>query len=329
MNIFKSLIKFMFVSAFLVGVSLQAQAQVEKMYDFEGYNKMNSNAVQQLFAGRTFWGKKQYDRFFFGTNGSFAQQYVKSGQNFKPGSTFYGKWSVDADGAVCVSYQQSNVQSKPKDGCFDVYMGPDKYKALPKYTDPLYLVKKGDTSKTTVKYFWSRWIDGRVVLNPTFAAQFEKQLAYLQGYKAKFDANRYKDTSPVQNVSDLPQASQNYLKAIAGKILFTPYHYLYFAPNGDYIFYERGEFDALKGDVAKLKSKAKRGRWMLHKNVQCWSLFGSSARASCQLIEQGTTLDKPFEGFVTHMDDGFTRLLNGNPVGIMTAEQTGVPAAFK
>jgi hypothetical protein len=313
---------------FVVGAAKASWAQ-DKVYDFEGFNKMQGTAVSSLFSGRTFWGKKQYDRFYFGKDGSFAQQYVKAGQDFKPGSTFYGTWNVDNDGAVCVTYQQSNVASKPADECFDVYMGPDKFKPLPKYTDPIYMVKKGDTSKTTATYFWSRWMEGRLILDPTFAAQFEKQLDFMQSYKSKFDANRFSTTPPVKDVNALPEGSQNYLKTIAGKVLYTPYHFLYFGANGDYIFYDRGDFNSLKGDMAKLKGTADKGRWVLHNNVHCWSKFGDKPATTCQMVSQGGTLDKPAQSFVTHVDDGFTRLLDGNPVGIMSVEETGAPAAFQ
>jgi hypothetical protein len=68
---------------------------------------------------------------------------------------------------------------------------------------------------------------------------------------------------------------------------------------------------------------------MLHNNVHCWSVFGDKPATTCQLISQGGTLDKTADSFVTHVDDGFTRLLNGDPVGIMSVEETGMPSAFK
>lgn len=326
-----NLIKFSLamMACFIAQVCLSQPTYANKIYDFEGFTKMSGSDVEALFTGRTFWGKNQYDRFFFGQDKSFAQQYVKAGQAFKPGATMYGTWAVDADGAVCFNYSSSNVGRVPEAQCFDVYMGPDKFKALPKYTDPLYLVKKGDTSKTTVEYFWSRWIDGRLVFDPSFAAKFEAHLSYMDAMGDRFDANKYRSTPPVKDVNALPQESQNFLKAISGKVLFTPYHYLYYGANGDYIYYDRGEFDANKSNIEALKGKAKRGRWIMFNNVHCWSLFGDRPRTSCQMIGQGTTLDTQFQGFVSHLDDGFSRLLNGNPVGIMEVSETGAPAAFQ
>lgn len=319
---------FIFMTFMLWNVAALPTAAQAQTYDFEGFNKMSGNAVQSLFSGRTFWGKNQHDRFFFGKDGSFAQQYVKSGQSFKPGATFYGQWNVDNDGAVCFTYQQSNVGKTPANECFDVYMGPDKFKPLPKYTDPLYLVKKGDDSRTTVEYFWSRWMDGRLVFEPTFAAQFEKHLAYMESIKNKFDADKFRSTPPVKDMSELPADAQAYVQAISGKVFFTPYQYLYFGENGDYILFERGDFDANTNDVAELQEKARRGRWIMFKNVHCWSLYGDGQRSSCQMVGRGQSLDQQVDSFVTHMDDGFSRLLNGNPVGIMTVEQTGAPQAF-
>ena len=300
------------------------------VYDFAGYTKMSGDAVKALFSGRTFWDRKQHDRFFFGQDGTFGQGYVSSQGAQPSGTIIAGQWRVDGDGAVCFAYQSVNGKAYPQAGaqeCFDVYMGPDKYRPLPKYTDPLYIVPKGDDSKESVKYFWNRWIDGRVLLSPTFAQNFEKSMRYMQNMSSKFQAEAQRNAAPISQAKPLPATMQAYYKAVVGKVLYTPYHYLYFRPNGDYVFYQREKFDKARGDLVAFAKAAKTGRWIMHDNVHCWGLYTSS-KSTCQYVARGQTLDHAFEGFVTHMDDGFTRLLNGNPVGIMSVEETGYAEGF-
>lgn len=320
-------------AAVICGVLFAAPAHAQKpdSYNFDGYNKMKGADVKALMAGRTFWGRLQYDRYYFGQDGVFVEQFLKADSPVAPGTTYTGKWSVDGDGALCWSYEGVNTPQTvalPQGGCYDVYMGPDKYKALPKYTDPLYLVKKGDTSKTTVEYFWNRWIDGRMVLENGFAQTFDETVQTMTDIKNKFSAADGTTVPPLDAANPLDGDMKEYYDAVVGKIIYTPYHYLYFAPNGDYVFYNRGDFDMNRGDLAALTAKAKKGRWLIARNMHCWSLADKKGNTTCQYVAKGMTLDHSVPAFVTHVDDGFTRVLDGNPVGITTVEQTGVPAAF-
>ncbi len=330
LTLFSMVFAVSFVVAGLMSVGA-AKAQKPDSYDFTGYEKMTGAKVKELFAGRTFWGRSQYDRYYFGADGSFAEQYVKADSPVTPGTTYTGKWNVDGDGAVCWTYEGVNTTGTialPQGACYDVYMGPDKFKPLPKYTDPLYIVKKGDTSKTTAEFFWNRYIDGRVILETSFAQNFEQTLASLASIEQKFaESVAAGQTTPAVDPSKpLTADMQEYYNMVAGNVFYTPYHFLYFAKNGDYIFYNRGDFDMNRGDLAALTAKAKKGRWIIHENAHCWAF--NKKESACQYVAKGATLDYAFEGFVTHVDDGFTRLINGKPVGVMSLEQTGLPAAF-
>lgn len=329
------LFQFIFLSLFFVfGGVVKAQAEDQYadtvVYDFTGYNKMDGEAVKNLFTGRTFWDRKRHDRFFFGADGAFTQQYVSSQGSQPAGTIVSGQWSVDGDGAFCAVYQSVNGKAYPQGGakeCFDVYMGPDKYRPLPKYTDPLYIVPKGDKSREKVSHFWNRWIDGSVILSPEFAKNFEKSLRYMTMMGSKFKAADHRETPPVNPEKPLPTTMKAYYDAVVGKVLYTPYHYLYFRPNGDYVFYNRDSYNAAKGDLVALAKKAKTGRWFMHDNVHCWGIY-SSSKSTCQYVAQGQTLNHSFEGFVTHMHDGFSRKLNGKPVGIVDVKDTEYPEAF-
>jgi hypothetical protein len=311
--------------------SASAQHAQPGLYDFTDYTLLSPEQTRDIITGRTFWDRMVHDRTYFGEDGTFVQQVIQEDGIARPGTIFTGTWRMDSDGAVCWSYNKSNDPDfvlSEGEVCYEFYIGPERFRPLPKYTDPLYVVEKGDKSRENASYFWNRYIDGRVILAPSFAQNFLKTIDYMKSFRRKFNAFDHPDTPPMRDPSALNEDMKAYVELISGNVLFTPYHFLYFGEDGDYIFYTRSDIAEANGDIAAIKEKARHGRWIVHDNMHCWSLYKGRGRTTCHYVARGKTLDHGFDGFVTHVQDGFSRFLNGQPVGLTTVQGTKAPAAI-
>lgn len=267
--------------------------------------------LPDFLADKTWWDREKADRYYFGNDQTFVQQFFDKTGEFTAGTSLTGRWRYD-NNILCWRYDTYTPET---DYCHVIAYDAQAKKEWGKYDDTLALYgKTAEGVYSTPAFTWNRWMDGNLILNDAVAARLPETLTEtFQKTNQRYEAEGSSAFYPFNADITLPPTIENYVSDITTQIMELPLGArLYHRADGRVFSLPSGfkvEDPSKLDDLRFLaQNKISFRHWFVTEDgLYCAITTPTAEQAKCLIVLDGDSLQTPQDGYVQVMDDRFIR----------------------